>query len=179
MRTIKFLDGTTRVFSSLSGAYLRGADLRDADLRGADLQDADLHGAVLRGADLHGAVLRGANLQDVDLHGAKGLSRFVVAGEGDIVGYKKLARGAIATLVIPSAARRVNKVGSRKCRAEWAVVTHIEGARGDVACSAYDPTFIYSVGDTVRPREPFNDDIREECASGIHFFITRQEAEDY
>jgi hypothetical protein len=169
MRTIKFLDGTTRVFSSLSGAYLRGADLRDADLRGADLRDADLRGADLRDADLHGAVLRGA----------KGLSRFVVAGEGDIVGYKKLARGAIATLVIPSAARRVNKLGSRKCRAEWAVVTKVEGARGDVACSAYDPTFIYSVGDTVRPREPFNDDIREECASGIHFFITRQEAEDY
>jgi hypothetical protein len=129
---------------------------------------------TLHGAYLHGAVLSGAYLS-----GAKGLAIFVVAGEGDIVGYKKLAGGAIATLLIPSAARRVNKIGSRKCRAEWAVVMDIEGASDATACSNHDPTFTYTAGGTVRPREPFDDDVREECASGIHFFITRQEARNY
>jgi hypothetical protein len=64
----------------LSGAYLRGADLRGADLsgadlrgaylRGADLYGADLRGAYLRGADLYGADLRRAYLRGADLYGA-------------------------------------------------------------------------------------------------------------
>ena len=66
--------------AAASGAYLRGANLRDAYLRdaylrGANLSDAylsgaDLSGADLRGADLSGAYLRGANLRDADLSGA-------------------------------------------------------------------------------------------------------------
>ena len=39
--------------------------------------------------------------------------------------------------------------------------------------------FEYIVGETVEPREPFNENRYEECASGIHFFIDRQEAVDY
>ena len=40
-------------------------------------------------------------------------------------------------------------------------------------------TFTYKIGATVHPREPFNEDRWNECAAGIHFFITKQEAEDY
>ena len=39
----------------VSGANLRGANLRGADLSGADLREADLSGADLREADLSGA----------------------------------------------------------------------------------------------------------------------------
>jgi uncharacterized protein YjbI with pentapeptide repeats len=59
---IKFLDGTSREFADLRGAYLRGADLRGASLSGANLRDADLGGANLSGANLRGANLRDAYL---------------------------------------------------------------------------------------------------------------------
>ena len=60
---------------NLTGADLRGADLRRADLRGADLRRADLreaylHGANLREADLHGADLSKANLSGANLREA-------------------------------------------------------------------------------------------------------------
>ena len=43
--------------------------------------------------------------------------------------------------------------------------------------SKHDYTFVYRVGETVEPREPFDPNRWNECASGIHFFITREEAE--
>jgi len=78
--TIKFKEGTEKVFDSLRSANLRGAnlsgtDLSDADLRGADLRRADLRGvdligADLRSADLNYADLRSADLSDANLRGA-------------------------------------------------------------------------------------------------------------
>ena len=44
--------------------------------------------------------------------------------------------------------------------------------------SNYDSNFIYRVGTTVEV-EDFETDRWDECAAGIHFFITRQEAVQY
>ena len=44
--------------------------------------------------------------------------------------------------------------------------------------SDHDNSFIYRVGETVKV-ENFDDDRTHECAPGIHFFITRQEAVIY
>ena len=52
---------------TLTGADLRGANLRFADLTGADLALADLRGADFTGADLEGADLEGADLRYADL----------------------------------------------------------------------------------------------------------------
>ena len=158
--------------ANLSGANLCGADLSGANLSGANLCGADLSGANLRGADLRGANLCGANLC-----GAENIPPLVsavtlIAAEGDLIGYKKLASGSICKLRIPAEAKRLNATG-RKCRAEYAVVLEGNGV------SRHDPEFKYRVGETVRPREPFDDDRWNECASGIHFFLTRQEAEDF
>ena len=46
------------------------------------------------------------------------------------------------------------------------------------AQSGYDANFNYKVGETVKV-DNFDDDRRNECAPGIHFFITRQEAVNY
>jgi len=178
--------------ADLHGANLHGADLSSADLHGANLSSANLHGADLSSADLHGANLHGANLRranlrdadlrranlrDADLRGAIEIPGHViaattVAGEGDLIGYKKLAGGEICKLLIPKEARRSN-AARRKCRAEFAVVLEGEGV------SQHDSTFKYRVGETVWSRMPFCEDRWEECASGIHFFITRLEAEEY
>ena len=179
--------------ANLRGADLRGADLREANLRGADLREANLRGADLRGADLRGANLyeadlyeanlRGANLRGADLNEdtkidteslAFAETRFLP--EGDIIGYKKCRNNVIVKLLIPKEAKRSHAFG-RKCRAEYAQVLEIFGAK--IATSQHDGNFIYKVGDTVRPRVPFSEDWFNECESGIHFFITRIEAENY
>ena len=176
----------------LLGAYLRYADLRDADLRDADLRGADLFLADLRGADLRDADLRGADLFLADLRGAN-LSELTVAqtsilpDEGDIIGWKKALAldGApiIVKLLIPSDAKRSNSTG-RKCRANKARILDLQDRQGNslppdtTAYSSFDPDFTYKKGETVHV-EDFDTNRWNECAPGIHFFITRIEAVKY
>jgi hypothetical protein len=96
--------------------------------------------------------------------------------EGDIIGYKKCQNEVIVKLLIPREAKRSHALG-RKCRAEYAEVLEIYGA--DKAFSKWDNSFVYEVGKTVKPKEPFSEDWTNECAPGIHFFITKVEAENY
>lgn len=170
--------------ANISDADLRSADLCGADLRGADLRNANISWANIRGTYLNYADMRGANLIGSDLRGAnlRGtilkdalLPDYSILPEGDLIGYKKLANNVICKLLIPAKARRVNALGSRKCRAEYAKV--LKG-KGD-SKSPFDEVIHYKPGKIVRCVEPFNDDIREECASGIHFFITQKEAKEF
>jgi hypothetical protein len=163
--------------ADLSGADLSRANLREANLSGANLSWADLRDANLSEANLRDANLSEANLRGADLCWAKNIpplfqAMSIIAGEGDIIGYKKLSDGTICKLKIPADAKRSNATG-RKCRAEYAIVLEGKGV------SQRDWTFTYKVGETVRPTEPFCDDRWEECAPGIHFFLTRAEAEVY
>lgn len=176
----------------LRGADLRGADLRYADLRGADLFRANLRGANLRGACLCDANLYGACLLGADLRGAN-LSELTVAqtsilpDEGDIIGWKKALAldGApiIVKLLIPSDAKRSNSTG-RKCRANKARILDLQDRQGNslppdtTAYSSFDPDFTYKKGETVHV-EDFDTNRWNECAPGIHFFITRIEAVKY
>ena len=180
-----YLIGANLIGADLRDAYLIGANLRDADLRGADLRGAyliganligaNLIGADLRGADLGGANLRGANLRGADLRDAKNadlaIAQTRILPEGDLIGWKKLANGAIAKLRIPEDAKRSHAFG-RKCRAEFAIVIEGEGV------SQYDTEFKYTPGAKVIAPN-WDDDWTKECAGGIHFFITRVEAENY
>jgi hypothetical protein len=128
---------------------------------------ADIELANLSGANLCGANLCGANLGEV-----RGLSSFVVAAEGVLIGYKKLIGGTVAKLRIPAAAPRVNAYGSRKCRAAYVTVISGTGVSRHDGVTKYAPK-LKVVADK------FNPDPRVECSDGIHFFITEQEAKDY
>lgn len=181
--------------ASLHGAYLMHADLRGADLRGADLRHADLYRADLRGADLHGADLRGAYLYGADLHRAYDVKLSIakisiLPDEGDIIGWKKAwtdnempPTPAIVKLLIPADAQRSNATG-RKCRASTARVLDLQDKQGNslppdtTAYSGYDTDFTYKKGETVHV-ENFDTNRWNECAPGIHFFITRIEAVEY
>ena len=165
------------------------ADLSFKNLCRANLRGANLRGANLRGADLRGANLRGANLRGAK-NGGLAAAMTVVCPEGAIIGWKKveLLDGGdflgigIAKLLIPGDAKRSNAT-KRKCRASKAIVLELQELNGDlfhgIARSQHDEDFIYKVGKTVYPTEPFCDDRWEECASGIHFFVTREEAVDW
>jgi len=170
--------------ANLIGANLIGADLSDANLIGADLRGADLRDANLRRANLIDADLRRANLRGANLIGAKCIPDNVsattsIVPDGDLVVYKQLANDSIATLKIPKEAKRSNATG-RKCRAEYAEVLAIqekEGGAMESGVSWYDNSFVYRVGETVHPHE-WCEDRWQECAGGIHFYLTRYEAEN-
>ena len=174
--------------ANLRGADLWGADLRGADLWGAGLWGADLRGANLREANLQRADLREANLRGADLRGAKNVPfvPMTCPDTGAFVAWKKCNTSGglvIVKLLIPEDAKRSSGTG-RKCRTDKAVVLEIQDMAGEalegvVAISSHDPLFTYEVGKTVEPIKPFDDCRWNECASGIHFFINRQEAVNY
>jgi hypothetical protein len=165
--------------ADLSGAYLSGAYLSGADLRGADLSGADLSGAYLSGAYLSRADLSGADLSGADLSGAEdadlAIARTRILPEGDLIGWKQCNDSVIVKLRIPADAKRSSAFG-RKCRAEFADVLEVIGA--DVGISQHDNKTEYRVGRRVAP-DRFDENWQEECSAGIHFYITRLEAENH
>src|SRR6266702_4652846 len=175
--------------ADLSGAYLRSAilvqailsdaHLSDANLSDADLSGAGLHHAGLHHADLSGAILSGANLHRANLHSAnlpEGLrDQLSIVPAGDVTGWKACRDGVIVKLLIPAGARRSNAT-TRKCRAEYADVLEVTGAAEGV--SKFEDGFTYRAGERVTPGW-FDPDWARECSGGIHFFLTREEAEEY
>lgn len=97
--------------------------------------------------------------------------------KGEYTAFKK-AGGKIVELRIPADAKRLSATG-RKCRANKAVVISITTLEGDPAGnevhSDYDKSFAYRVGETAEVQN-FDENRWNECASGIHHYITREEA---
>ena len=59
-------------------------------------------------------------------------------------------------------------------------ITNLDGSESGLSEieSDYDGDFVYRVGETVEVPD-FDDNRWNECAAGIHFFITRDEAVKY
>ncbi|MGG7137024.1 pentapeptide repeat-containing protein [Bifidobacterium catenulatum] len=192
-------------YVNLSHANLRGADLWSANLWSANLHLAilsyvNLCHASLNGADLSGADLRGVRLWSADLsyadlshanHVKLSLAKIsILPDEGDIIGWKKAwtdnempATPVIVKLLIPADAQRSNATG-RKCRASKARILDLQDQQGNslppdtTAYSGYDTDFTYKKGETIHV-EDFDTNRWNECAPGIHFFITRIEAVEH
>ena len=101
---------------------------------------------------------------------------------GSFIGWKKARGNLIVKLMICEDAKR-SSAFTRKCRCSKAKVIAIENIDGTEAsvseiASGRDRNFIYKIGETVSVSD-FDEDRRNECSTGIHFFITRQEAVDY
>ena len=101
---------------------------------------------------------------------------------GSFTAWKKARNGFIVKLEVTETAMR-SSAYDRKCRCSEARVLAIENEDGSAAdvtevYSQRDRDFVYRVGEIVRV-ENFDTDRRNECAPGIHFFITRREAVDY
>jgi len=175
------LSGADLSGADLRGAYLSGADLSGADLSGADLGGADLGGANLYGANLYGANLSGANLRGANLYSAKNIPEIILAESsivpefGQFIGWKKCRDSIIIKLMIGRKAKRSNATG-RKCRAEYVKVLEVIGA--DLGISQHDGKTEYRKGSIVRCHK-WESDRWVECGGGIHFFLTKIEAEQY
>src|SRR5574344_1725835 len=186
------------------GADFIGADFHDADFHDADFCGADFHGADFRdanfiradfiGADFRDADFHDANFHDANFHGANNINEVISSAniantalcmqcpeEGSFIGFKKAA-GCIVKLRVTESAKR-SSATTHKCRCSEAEVMEIQNMYGTRSertsvCSEYDRNFIYSVGEIVSVPD-FDDDRWNECARGIHFFMSRQEAVNY
>ena len=172
--------------SNLRDDELHSADLSYADFGLANLNCTNLSYANLYGADLSDANLSGANLDGAILYNVKyneNTSFFALQcpEEGSFIGYKK-ARGHIVKLEILPDAKR-SSATTRKCRCSAAKVLSITTLDGrddgtKFISSDKDSSFVYRVGEIVRV-DDFNENRWNECSTGIHFFITRDEAVEY
>ena len=169
--------------ADLRNANLRNADLSNADLINTDLSNADLRNADLRNADLSNADLRNADLRNADLFETKldkkeEIRKGLIVNE-KIYGYKKAidkdGNRVLVKLEIAKGAM-VFSINNYKCRTNKCKVLEIENS--DYAYSNHDKDFEYKKGKEIEIKD-FNLMYNIECASGIHFFRTREEAEDY
>lgn len=187
--------------ANLYSADLRRADLSETDLRYACLDYADLYGAILYRANLEGVSLRftslycsnlsfanldhavltptnleGANLYRANLNAIGDLVEFRTGKTlvEPLIGYKKCRNGVIVTLEIPEGAI-VFSINGNKCRTNKVKVIAVDGA--DVGISGYN-CMPYRVGDNITVSD-FSCEYNTECASGIHFFTNREDAENY
>lgn len=105
-----------------------------------------------------------------------------------IIGYKIIinhdgSEHLLATLEIPAGVKRSSSIGN-KCRCEYAKVLSIvdcDGVAYDCGSSAMCMTknkILYRVGEYVYA-DSFDENRFNECAPGIHFFMTPEEAWDY
>ena len=160
--------------ANLYMANLRGANLSSANLSGANLYMANLSFANLLGANLRGANLSCANLSSANLSVSNRFRLGKVLNE-PLTGYKKTNEGVVITAEIPAGAI-VFCINGRKCRTNRAKITDMAGR--DVLHSQYDNSFEYRLGQEIDIKD-FNLMYNVECASGFHFFRTREEAEEY
>ena len=184
------LKGVNLTDANLTRANLRYANLEDANLIGANLISANLSdanlryvfltGANLTDANLKYAKLTGANLTDIKYNNTTSFFALQCPEKGSFIGYKK-ADNKIVELLITEDSKR-SSATTRKCRCSKAKVLSITSLDGKEeytdAASDYDLKFIYKVGEIVEV-EDFDEDRWNECSTGIHFFITRDEAVMY
>ena len=129
------------------------------------------------------ANLSRADLSGANLSGANGVNYPIACPEkGSFIAFKKAKYDLIVELEITEDALRCSTT-SRKCRCSKARVisiTNLDGspASDSVAISNYDFSFVYKVGEIVSV-DNFDTNRWNECSTGIHFFVTRQEAVDY
>ena len=162
--------------ANLSGANLREADLSEANLSGAYLREADLSEADLIGADLNRAYLSRANLSRARIN-----YPICCPEKGSFIGFKKASNHIVELEILSDSLR--SSTTTRKCRCDKARVLSITALNGKddgttIVTSNRDKNFIYKVGEIVEVKD-FDTNRWNECSTGIHFFVTRQEAVDY
>ncbi len=147
----------------------------------ADLSDTNLRNADLRYADLRNVDLRNADLSDTNLRNAD--NEFSLCPEvGSFIGFKKCRDNKMVKILITEDSKR-SSATSRKCRASKVRVLDIYDVKNKNirylhATSHHDSNFIYTLGNVIEI-DDFDDNRWNECSTGIHFFLTEDEARRY
>ena len=166
--------------ANLFNAYLKGANLKYAYLASANLECANLEGAYLKRANLFRANLVGVNLENVIYDHTTLFYTLQCPEKGNFIAYKKAGKCIVELEILENSKR--SSATTRKCRCDKARVISIEnietGEKVIEVSSNRDESFVYKVGEMVSV-DDFNEDRWVECTTGIHFFMTKHEAESY
>ena len=166
--------------ANLRGTNLSGANLNSANLSGASLYNANLSGASLYNANLYSSNLNNANLNNVKTNMYTIGYNLACPEEGSFIGYKKVGKYIVKLLIMEDSKR--NSATTLKCRCDKAKVLDIEkidtGEKIESTPSDYDINFIYKVGEIVKV-DNFDENRWNECSTGIHFFMNKQNAIKY
>lgn len=159
----------------------RGTDLRYTNLRGAAMRYNDLSGADIRYADLFCAVLEHAKLDDIIYNDETKFFKLHCPDKGAFLGYKKCFNDRLVQLLIPADAKRTSAT-LPSCRCSKAKVLTIKSfdyrEEFDEAWSLVDEHFVYRKGEWVEV-PVFDEDRWNDSTTGIHFWLTREEALNY
>jgi len=184
-KNIKF-DGSNMEKTSIANTLftectLRGANLRNADMKEANLRYCDLSGANIEGADLYCSLLEYANLKDMVANDETKFFRLYCPEKGPFLGYKKCFNDLLVQLLIPADAKRTSATAN-SCRCNMAKVLTIKSfdykRSYKEAWSLVNEDFVYRVGEYVYVPD-FNEDRWMDSTTGIHFWMTREEAKAY
>lgn len=165
----------------LDGCSLKGSVFRDANMKTASLRYCDMAGCDIRGADLFGAVLEHARLDGVISDEGTRWFRMHCPEKGAILGYKKCVNDRLVQLLIPADAKRTSAT-LPSCRCSKAKVLTIKSFDSteefEEAWSLVDENFVYRKGRWVEVLD-FNEDRWMDSTTGIHFWMSREEAIRY
>ncbi len=163
------------------GCPMHGADFQNADMRTASFRYCDMRKCNIRGADLFGAVLEFARLEEIEPDENTKWFRLYCPEKGAFLGYKKCVNNRLVQLLIPADAKRTSATRP-SCRCSKAKVLTIKSfdfkENYEEAWSLVDENFVYRRGEWVEVKN-FNEDRWMDSTTGIHFWLTREEAEAY
>lgn len=184
----------------LSHVVFENCRFKDVLFIDYDMRESTFSNSEFKETDFAGRNLRGTNFENItaDRSTMESLSKFVTIVKvtpslfdffplrcpetGEFYAYKKVRDDRIVKLLIPEDARR-SSATSNKCRCDKAKVVEILECNGEKSNvkrvkSLHDPSFVYTLGEMVSVPN-FDDNRFNECAPGIHFFMSFEEAQDY
>lgn len=167
--------------SNLEGVNFKNANLENANLKSVSLRNANLENANLKGAYFYGAVLEKANLENIITNEKTKWLKLFPKEKGAFLAYKKCLDDRLVTLLIPKEAKRTSAT-MQCCRTNKAKVLKItdflEIESFNEAWSFVDENFCYKVGEWVEVKD-FNEDRWFDSTTGIHFWLTKEDAIKY
>lgn len=159
----------------------RKTNFSHANMKGAAMRYDDLSGADISGADLFSAVLEHADLTDIISDENTRFFRLYCPEKGAFLGYKKCFNNRLVQLLIPADAKRTSAT-LNSCRCSKAKVLTIKSfdykEEFEEAWSLVDENFVYRKGQWVEVPD-FDEDRWNDSTTGIHFWLTREEAKAY
>ena len=160
---------------------LQNVNFQYANLKGAAMRYNDLTGADIRGANMFASVLEHAKLDDIIFDDETKWFKLHCPEEGAFLGYKKCFNNRLVQLLIQADAKRTSAT-MNSCRCSKAKVLTIKSfdykEQYDEAWSLVDENFVYRKGQWVEVLD-FNEDRWHDSTTGIHFWMTREEALAY
>lgn len=160
---------------------LRNVNFQNANLKSAAMRYNDLTGANIKGANLFASVLEHAKLDNIIFDDETKWFRLHCPEKGAFLGYKKCFNNRLVQLLIPADAKRTSAT-MNSCRCSKAKVLTIKSfdykEQYDEAWSLVDENFVYRKGQWVEVLD-FNEDRWHDSTTGIHFWMTREEALAY